>query len=220
VNNFTKFKVLSLDMKYKKVPLTAVRRLSIYARTLSDLENRGRETVSSEELGLDANIPSTQVRKDLAYFGQFGTRGKGYSVKELNRKLREILGLDRSWNVALVGAGNLGKALFSYPGFRRQGFHIVAVFDNDPAKIDKEWKGLKIQHIKKLPEIVKEKKISIGIIAVPSSAAQEVAETMCRAGIKAILNFAPKRLFLPPECKQGTVDLAIELENLSYFLTK
>ena len=120
-------------MDYRKVPLTAIRRISLYARVLAGLERDGKEGVSSQELGESANIPSTQVRKDLAYFGQFGKRGRGYWVKELSHKLKKILGTDRIWKVALVGAGNLGKALFAYPGFRQQGFNIVAIFDNNPS---------------------------------------------------------------------------------------
>ena len=207
-------------MSFKKVPITAIRRLSIYARMLAGFEADGKPKVSSRDLGETASIPSTQVRKDLAYFGQFGKRGSGYSVKKLGLRLRKILGIDRAWNVALVGAGNLGRALFSYSGFREQGFRIAAVFDNSPGKVNKLWKGTRIQNIKELSKTVREKSICIGIVAVPASGAQEVADEMCKAGIKAVLNFAPKRLKVPAGCMQANVDLAIELENLSYFLSK
>jgi len=203
-----------------KIPVTAIRRLSLYARMLDEFENEGKDSVSSQELGKNANIPSTQVRKDLAYFGQFGKPGKGYLVKELKLELKEILGLSHVWKIALVGAGNLGKALFSYPGFRQQGFNITAVFDSDPSKIGKNWKGIEIRHSSGLSDVIKKDGVTIGIIAVPASGAQEVADEMCKAGIKAILNFAPKRLKLVPSCSQISVDLAIELENLSYYLSK
>ncbi|KPK99495.1 MAG: redox-sensing transcriptional repressor rex, partial [candidate division Zixibacteria bacterium SM23_73_3] len=160
-----------------------------------------------------------QVRKDLSFFGSFGTRGLGYPVKELKEKIARILGLSRSWNVALVGVGNVGSALVSYKEFQKQGFNIKLLFDNDQRKINKNHKGISVSDVKELAEKLKENKIEIVIIAVPAQAAQEVADRVVSAGVKSILNFAPTQIKAPPHIVLRSVNMAMELEHLSFCLT-
>ena len=157
------------------------------------------------------------MRKDLGYFGHFGVSGAGYSTEELKAALEKILGKDKIWNVAVVGAGHLGKALLNYPGFKERGLNIVAAFDADARKIGKRVKDITIQSIDELPKAIQKKKVSIGIIAVPAKDAQEVADKLIEAGIKGILNFAPEALTVPESVKVKDVDLSRELETLSYF---
>jgi redox-sensing transcriptional repressor len=203
-----------------KVPEMTVRRLSIYTRCLLQLEEDGVKTVSSQELAERFNLNSAQVRKDLAYFGEFGVRGIGYYVSGLKAELQRILGLDRQWPVALVGFGNLGSALFHYKGFARQGFRIAAVFDDDPAKAGREVDGVPILPLRDLPREARARNLQIGIVAVPAEAAQEVTEQLVAAGIKAILNFAPTRLRTGRDVRLKNVDLSIELESLSFYLAQ
>lgn len=205
-------------MYRRKIPEMAITRLSIYSRILADLDE-GR-TISSKELAELSGHSDSQLRRDLAYFGQFGMPGKGYQVKELKRRIHSILGMDRTWNVALVGAGNLGSALARYKGFEEQGFKIKAIFDNDIGKIGQTLGNITIQDVKKLGETIKKGKIEIAIITAPTQAAQEIASCLAKAGVNAILNFAPIRIFVPAGVKLVNVDLAMELENLSYFLAK
>jgi redox-sensing transcriptional repressor len=174
--------------------------------------------VSSKELAKRHKVTPAQVRKDLSCFGQFGTRGLGYSVCQLKEIIAHILGLHRIWKVALVGAGSLGSALISYKEFKRQGFHIVAVFDNDPHKVGKKRRGLIISDIKDLPKIVKELDINLAVVAVPTTAAQSVVDILVKAGLNMILNFAPETLKTPPGVTIRNVNMAIELEALSYRL--
>ena len=197
-----------------------VRRLSVYTRCLQQLEEDGVKTVSSQELAERFNLNSAQVRKDLAYFGEFGVRGIGYYVAGLKAELQKILGLDREWSVALVGFGNLGSALFNYKGFTRQGFRIAAVFDADPAKIGRDVGGALVLPSADLAREVKARGIQIAIVAVPPEAAQAVTDQLAEAGIKAILNFAPSRLRAPRDTRLKHVDLSIELETLSFYLAK
>ena len=197
-----------------------VRRLSVYTRCLQQLEEDGVKTVSSQELAERFNLNSAQVRKDLAYFGEFGVRGIGYYVAGLKAELQKILGLDREWSVALVGFGNLGSALFHYKGFARQGFRIAAVFDADPAKIGRDVGGAPVLPSADLARDVKARGIQIAIVAVPPEAAQAVTDQLADAGIKAILNFAPSRLRSPRDTRLKHVDLSIELETLSFYLAK
>ncbi|GMU20201.1 MAG: hypothetical protein AMXMBFR13_03000 [Phycisphaerae bacterium] len=201
------------------VPGPAVKRLSLYLRELEGLIKRDRETVSSKQLGDALSLTDAQVRKDLAYFGQFGHPGIGYRVDELISRLRCILGTDRTWNVLLVGAGNLGSALLSYRGFSRKGFQIVAVFDTDPAKVGRHIgvvPGLEIMGIERLPSVVAERDIQIGMLAVPADVAQEVVDLLVSAGIKGILNFAPASLSVPEQVSLTSVDLAVHLEQLAF----
>ena len=197
-----------------------VRRLSVYTRCLQQLEEDGVKTVSSQELAERFNLNSAQVRKDLAYFGEFGVRGIGYYVVGLKAELQKILGLDREWAVALVGLGNLGSALFHYKGFSRQGFRIAAIFETDPAKIGRDVGGAPVLSSADLAREVRARGIQIAIVAVPPEAAQTVIDQLADAGIKAILNFAPSRLRAPRDTRLKHVDLSIELETLSFYLAK
>ena len=197
-----------------------IRRLSLYTRCLAQLEEDGIKTISSQGFAERFQLNSAQVRKDLAYFGEFGVRGIGYYVSSLRAELQKILGLDREWRVALVGFGNLGSALFRYRGFAREGFRVAAIVDDDPAKLGRTANGLAILPLAELPRAVKQSGIQIGVIAVPAEAAQLVADRLVAAGVRAILNFAPARLRVPREVRLQNVDLSIELENLSFHLAQ
>jgi len=203
-----------------KIPEMTIRRLSVYTRCLLQLEEDGVKTVSSQELADRFTLNSAQVRKDLAYFGEFGVRGIGYYVSGLKAELQRILGLDREWAVALVGFGNLGSALFHYRGFGRQGFRIAAIFDDDPAKVGREVDSTPVFPSRDLGREVKARGIQIAIVAVPPEAAQAVTDQLVAAGIRAILNFAPARLKTPRDVRLKNVDLSIELETLSFYLAK
>lgn len=195
-----------------------MRRLSLYLRLLQEAEERGIGTISSQELARRGGTTSAQVRKDLSFFGSFGKRGLGYSVPELLGAMREILGLNRVWRVALVGAGKVGSALFTYRNFQRRGFEIRAVFDSDPAKIGERWGGLRVRSDAELERVLAEERIEIAILAVPAAVAQPLAERVVGAGVNAILNFAPVKLRLPESVALRTVDLVLELEGLSFAL--
>jgi redox-sensing transcriptional repressor len=203
-----------------RIPEMTIRRLSVYTRCLLQLEEDGVKTVSSQELAERFNLNSAQVRKDLAYFGEFGVRGIGYYVSGLKAELQRILGLDREWPVALVGFGNLGSALVHYRGFARQGFRIVVAFDDDPAKIGREVNGVPILGSRDLAREVRARGVQIGIVAVPPEAAQAVADQLVAAGIRAVLNFAPARIRVPRDVRLKDVDLSIELETLSFYLAR
>ena len=208
------------NVRFPKIPEMTIRRLSIYTRCLLQLEEDGVKTVSSQELADRFNLNSAQVRKDLAYFGEFGVRGIGYYVSGLKAELQRILGLDREWPVALIGFGNLGSALFHYRGFTRQGFRIAAIFDEDLSKVVHEVEATPIFVSRDLAREVKARGIQIAIVAVPMEAAQAVADQLVAAGIKAILNFAPARIKVPRDVRLKNVDLSIELETLSFYLAK
>ena len=203
-----------------KIPEMTIRRLSVYTRCLLQLEEDGVKTVSSQELADRFTLNSAQVRKDLAYFGEFGVRGIGYYVSGLKAELQRILGLDREWAVALVGFGNLGSALFHYRGFGRQGFRIASIFDDDPAKVGREVDSTPVFPSRDLGREVKARGIQIAIVAVPAEAAQAVTDQLVAAGIRAVLNFAPARLKTPKDVRLKNVDLSIELETLSFYLAK
>jgi redox-sensing transcriptional repressor len=203
-----------------KIPEMTIRRLSVYTRCLLQLEEDGVETISSQDLAERFNLNSAQVRKDLAYFGEFGVRGIGYYVTKLKAELQRILGLDREWPVALVGLGNLGAALFHYKGFSRQGFRIAVVFDDDPAKIGRDIEGVPILATRDIAREVRTRAIQIAILAIPAEAAQTVVDQLVAAGIKSVLNFAPARLRVPKEARLKHVDLSIELETLSFYLAQ
>ena len=197
-------------------PKAVVNRLSLYLRELQHLLRDGRETVSSTQLGSLLGFTDAQVRKDLAYFGQFGYPGIGYRCNELISAIKGILGTDRNWPVALVGLGNLGRALLGYKGFGNQGFRIVAAFDVDPSKVGKPLEGVPVYHLDQLQQVVKDQEIKIGVIAVPASSAVEVAEKLVEAGIDGMLNFAPVTISPPESVNVQGVDLAIEMEQLCY----
>ncbi len=198
------------------IPHSAVRRLSLYLRQLEAFQKKDRRTLSSKQLGESLGLTDAQVRKDLTYFGQFGHPGIGYRVDELIPHIRRVLGTDRTLNVLLVGVGNLGRALIAYKGFERKGFRLTAVFDADPTKVSKKLAGFRIQPLAELTETIAQNSIRLGIIAVPVDVAQDVADTLVAAGIRGILNFAPVSLKVPPEVGVATVDLAVQLEQLSF----
>lgn len=196
-------------------------RLSVYLRSLNQLEAAGVETISSQALAEQFHLNAAQIRKDLAYFGEFGVRGVGYYVKDLKRHLRQILGLDRKLRVAVMGAGNLGLALADYPGFKREGFEIVAMFDVADTKIgDESRSGVPIYDLKELKKVVRKDHIDIAVIAVPAESAQHVLEQVVAAGIKAVLNFSPGALKVPATVKMKSVDLTVSLESLSFYLAQ
>jgi redox-sensing transcriptional repressor len=200
-----------------EIPRKTIYRLSIYLRCLARLHENGIGTVSSEALAKAAGVKPTQLRKDLAYFGTFGTRGLGYDVTELFKKISEELGTSRLQPVILVGVGNLGLALVSYRGFEKEGFEIIAAFDAEPQrKRDKEIKQ-PIYGMNELPEFIQKQNVRMAVLTVPAVAAQEVANFLIQAGITGILNFSPIVLSVPEEVMVNNVNLAIELENLSYF---
>jgi redox-sensing transcriptional repressor len=196
-------------------------RLSVYLRCLNELDAAGVKTVSSQALAEQFHLNAAQIRKDLAYFGEFGVRGVGYYVKELKRHLRQILGLDHTVKVAIMGAGNLGLALADYPGFRQEGFQIAALFDTLNEKIGQRSRGgVKIFDIADLKRIVRREKIGIAVIAVPAASAQTVLNAVVAAGIKAVLNFSPGALVAPADVKVKSVDLTVSLESLSFYLAR
>jgi redox-sensing transcriptional repressor len=196
-------------------------RLSVYLRCLNELEDAGVRTISSQALAEQFRLNAAQIRKDLAYFGEFGVRGVGYYVRDLKRHLRQILGLDRKLRVAIMGAGNLGLALADYPGFRREGFEIVALFDNLTAKVGNESRGgVPIHDIQTLKKFTKRDAISIAVIAVPALSAQRVVDLVVASGIKAVLNFSPGTLQVPEGVKLKSVDLTVSLESLSFYLAR
>lgn len=203
----------------KKISDSTIRRLSKYYRSLEHLIEQGVETVSSEKLAEMDGITSAQVRKDLSFFGTFGKRGLGYNTHLLKNQIGEILGLTKKWNVALVGAGNIGRALADYGEFRKRGFMIKVIFDNDPQKVGTKLHGIRVEDIKRLPEVVQKEKIDIAILAVPARVAQQVTDLLVKAGITAILNFAPRSLKVPEHVQVKYENMAVELESLSYFLT-
>ena len=196
-------------------------RLSVYLRCLNVLDAAGVRTVSSQAMAEQFHLNAAQIRKDLAYFGEFGVRGVGYYVKELRRHLRQILGIDRGVCVAILGAGNLGLALADYPGFRDEGFEIVAMFDQSRDKIGHRSRaGVPIYDIRDLRKIVRRERIQIGVVAVPAAAAQLVVNTVVAAGIKAVLNFSPGAIRVPEGIKLTNMDLTVSLESLSFFLAQ
>jgi len=207
-------------MHMDRASSSTVTRLSSYYRLLGELEAEDVETVSSTRLAERGSITSAQVRKDLSFFGNFGRRGLGYNVRQLRRKIGEILGLTRNWRVALLGAGNLGLALFAYHAFQDQGFCIEAVFDRDPNKIGRKWGSIVICDIDELGSMAETQAFDIAIIAVPQNAAQDVADAAVGAGIRGILNFAPVKLNIGGGVALRDVDLSIAMESLSYALVK
>lgn len=196
-------------------------RLSVYLRCLNVLDAAGVTTVSSQMLAEQFHLNAAQIRKDLACFGEFGVRGVGYYVKDLKRHLRQILGLDRKLHVAVMGAGNLGLALADYPGFRQEGFAITALFDTLSAKVGRQSRsGVPIYDIEEFRDVIRRDRIGIAVIAVPAESAQHVLNMVVAAGVKAILNFSPETLDVPPGVKLKSVDLTVSLESLSFYLAQ
>jgi len=209
-----------MAMKKKYIfPRTTVERLSYYFRTLEGLAKRGIDTISSEALGNKLNIKSSQIRKDLSYFGDFGKRGMGYDVKYLLKELRYILGLDRRWPIIVVGMGNLGTAIAQYPGLEKRGFQVVGLFDNSKVRVGKEVNGVAIRPMEELPDFVKENNVELALITVPAAVAQSVANKLCKSGVKAILNFAPTPINVDENVRLLSVDLTTKLEVLTYYMS-
>ncbi|MBU1638315.1 redox-sensing transcriptional repressor Rex [bacterium] len=202
-----------------KVSDATIKRLSKYYRTLQNALATEKTTISSDEIGKLNGLTAAQVRKDLSFFGAFGRRGLGYNVVDLHRNISRILGLHRTWNICLVGAGNIGTALLHFRQFEEQGFVFKLILDNNPERIGQVDGGLMIHDILDAPELVKRENIKIAVIAVPSASAQKVVDQMVEAGIKAILNFAPVSIFVPDEVSVRNENMAIEIEALSYALT-
>jgi redox-sensing transcriptional repressor len=202
----------------RKISDSTIRRLSLYLRLLEQWSSQGRPTISSGELARLGGTTSAQVRKDLSLFGSFGKRGLGYAVPELIAHIREILGLKRGHRVILVGAGKLGGALMHYQGFKERGFEIVAVYDQDPRKIGSRWNGHAIRDMKHLESDLRREPTDIAIVVTPAEAAQRVVDRLAGAGVRAILNFATVPLAVPPTVEMKTVNMALELETLTYAL--
>jgi redox-sensing transcriptional repressor len=203
----------------KKISDSTIRRMSKYFRSLEQLIDKRVETVSSDTLAEMDGITSAQVRKDLSFFGTFGKRGFGYNTKALKKQIENILGLYRTWNVTIVGAGNIGRALTDYAEFKKQGFIIRLIMDKSPEKIGQTVQGLTIEDFNNVKELVKDGQIDVAIIAVPADNAQSVADKLVDAGIKAILNFAPRSLKVPNDVLVKYENMAVEMEALSYFLS-
>jgi redox-sensing transcriptional repressor len=204
-------------LRERSIPEATVGRLPRYLQALVGLAAEGTSVVSSEELALAAGVTSAKIRKDLSHLGSYGTRGVGYDVAYLIHQIRRELGLTQDWGIAIAGIGNLGHALANYKGFGARGFRVAALVDVDPAKIGERVAGLDVEHIDALPKLVADHAISIGLIATPATAVQEVADRMVAAGIRSILNFAPAPVAAPPGVSIRSVDLAVELQILAYY---
>lgn len=207
-------------MAKRTIPDIVIGRLPVYLRALTFLIAEGRQITSSQELGDRLGISSAQIRKDLSHFGEFGKQGTGYDIGFLYEQLRQILKVDHMWDVALVGAGNLGKAIADYAGFRGKGFIIRAIFDDDPVKVGSQMgiDGLIVQPVQELADTINAKGIVVGIIATPAADAQGVARTMVEAGVKAILNYAPITLTLPSNIRVQHIDPVVGLQRMTYYL--
>jgi redox-sensing transcriptional repressor len=207
-------------MAKRSIPDIVIGRLPVYLRALNFLVAEGRQITSSQELGDRLGISSAQIRKDLSHFGEFGKQGTGYDITFLHRQLSEILKVDRMWNVALVGAGNLGKAVADYPGFAGKGFNITVIFDNEPAKIGQIMgvNKVKVQPVEELAATIRERGIVVGIIATPAEFAQATARTMIDAGVKAILNYAPITIMVPAGVRVQYIDPVVGLQRMTYYL--
>ena len=205
-------------MASKEIPDIIVGRLPIYLRALRYMQERGQQTTHSQEMGERVGISAAQIRKDLSQFGEFGKQGTGYRIAFLIDKLREILHVDRVWDVAVVGAGDMGHALARYPGFINRGFHITMVFDNDPAKIGQTIGSLTVLDAATMVESIRAAGIKIAMLTVPAAAAQNVADKLIEAGVKALLNYAPISLNVPPGVRLQYIDPSIGLQRLTYYL--
>jgi redox-sensing transcriptional repressor len=201
-----------------KVPQPTIERLSAYLQCVRTLRENGVETASSAEIAKRTGINAAQLRKDLSYFGEFGTPGLGYELKELEAHLSRIMGLDQDRDVLLVGAGNLGRALSTYPGFGRRGFRIVAAFDIDDEKVGTQLGQCQVYHLNDLSKVNTQLNAEVGVVAVPASAAQEAVDALVAAGVRAILNFAPTGILVRPGITVRNVDLTSQMEVLSYYL--
>jgi redox-sensing transcriptional repressor len=202
----------------RKIAESTVRRLSLYLRFLEEFEEQGAKTVSSEALASRGGTTAAQVRKDLSFFGSFGKRGLGYQVPALITQLREILGLTRRYKVVVVGAGKIGSALVQYGGFHDRGFDLLAIYDNDPKKIGRQWDALVVRDVAHLEKDLQREPADIAAVVTPADSAQPVADRLVRCGVTAILNFAPAQIQVPEHVTVKTVNLVLELEALSYII--
>lgn len=207
----------SVDRSPRRIPEATVARLPLYLRTLLESADEGIRTISSERLAELAGVNAAKVRKDLSYLGTYGTRGVGYDVAQLRFEMRRALGLTEDQSVVLVGLGNLGTALANYGGFGDRGFPVGAIVDADPAKVGMRFGDVVVRHVDELPSVVAEKDIAIGIIATPAEGAQDVADRLVAAGVRSILNFAPAVVTVPDDASLRKVDLALELQILSFY---
>jgi redox-sensing transcriptional repressor len=201
-----------------EIPEVVIERLPVYSRALNDLLARGREVVSSQELGEQLGVTPAQIRKDLSYFGRFGKQGRGYNVRRLAEELKQILGLDREWTLALIGVGRLGEAILSYGGFYPQGFHIVEAFDADPRVIGRKIGDITVKDVAELPETLRKRHIDIGIVAVPAEHAQAVIDMLVQAGVRSILNYAPIAGRSPAHVHIRHIDPVLALQSMTYYL--
>ena len=201
-----------------EIPAVVIDRLPVYARALTDLESRGRDVVSSQELGEVLGVTPAQIRKDLSYFGRFGKQGRGYNVQRLAQELRQILGLDRQWSMILVGVGHLGQAILTYDGFQPQGFIIIDAFDSDPNIVGKEIGGITISHTDALKDYLTDRQIDIGIVAVPPEAAASIITVFVEGGIRAILNYAPTSVSVPGNVEVKNIDPVLALQSMTFYL--
>jgi redox-sensing transcriptional repressor len=201
----------------RRIPEATVARLPVYLRSLLSLADDREATISSERLAELAGVNAAKVRKDLSYLGSYGTRGVGYDVEFLLHQVSRALGLTQDWPVVIAGAGNLGRALANYGGFTQRGFPVVALVDTDPTKVGTSVGDTPVRHLDELEALVREEKVAIGVLATPASAAQEVADRMVAAGVGSVLNFAPAVVSVPPAVSIRKVDLAVELQILSFY---
>lgn len=206
-----------MDRPRRHIPEATVARLPLYLRTLSELQAEKVTSVSSERLAEQAGVNAAKVRKDLSFLGSYGTRGVGYDVEYLLFQMSRELGLTKAWPVVIVGIGNLGAALANYGGFGERGYPVAALVDTDPTKVGRRVSGHTVRHLEDLPALVSEHDIAIGVIATPAETAQEVADILVAAGVTSILNFAPAVVAVPPEASLRKVDLALELQILSFY---
>jgi redox-sensing transcriptional repressor len=200
------------------IPEVVINRLPVYVRALALLDHEHREVVSSQELGQELGVTPAQIRKDLSYFGRFGKQGRGYNVRHLLQTLQTILGLDREWRMALVGAGRLGQAILSYGGFGPQGFHIVKAFDSDPTLIGRHETNFVIEDVARLADSLREDPIDIGIVAVPATAAQHVIDILVASEVRAVLNYAPIAVRVPQGVQLRQIDPVLSLQSMTFFL--
>jgi redox-sensing transcriptional repressor len=205
-------------MNAKKIPDIIIGRLPIYLRALQRMADKGMQTTSSQELGERVGISAAQIRKDISQFGEFGKQGTGYNISFLLDKLRAILNVDRIWDVALVGAGDMGHALARYQGFSNRGFRIVLVFDNDPAKIGETAGSFSVENTDGMVEKIRAAGVKVAMLTVPATAAQDVADKLVKAGVKSILNYAPISINVPADVKVQHIDPAIHLQRMTYYL--
>ena len=204
----------------RQIPEVVVSRLPMYLRSLALLKSEGIEFISSRGLGTRLRMTPAQIRKDLSFFGKFGRQGRGYNVSRLHGELQQILGLDKKWLMALVGVGRLGRAILDYKGFAPEGFKIVAAFENDPKLIGKKVSGVPIEDIVKLETSLRDKKVDIAIVAVPSSDAQVVIDKLVQSGIRAILNYAPICVRVPRGVRLQGIDPVLALQGMTFYLAR